>query len=139
MYDQGRNIKNKTILILRPDKGNAGVLMNRDDYVTKIHHILHDHTKFETINDDLLIKILNKEEKINRFLRKLKAEGIINDLTYNNLFTCGSKPGILYGPLKVHKEGCPVRPVMSAIGTFNYRLSKFLVPTLAPITTTSIQ
>ena len=127
--------KDESILIIRPDKGNGVVLINRDDYVTKMHHILHDHTKFDLINDDILLKILNKEEKINRLLRKLKSEGTINDLTYNHLFTSGSKPGILYGLPKVHKEGCPLRPIMSAIGTFNYRLSKFLVPTLAPITT----
>ena len=54
---------------------------------------------------------------------------------YSRLFTSGSKPGVLYGLPKVHKEGCPVRPIMSAIGTFNYKLSKFLVPLLAPITT----
>ena len=53
---------------------------------------------------------------------------------YNNLFLQGSKPGILYGLPKVHKVNCPARPVMSAIGTFNYKLAKFLVPILQPLT-----
>ena len=50
------------------------------------------------------------------------------------MFASGSKPGILYGLPKVHKNGCPLRPIMSAIGTFNYKLSKFLIPILTPIT-----
>ena len=40
----------------------------------------------------------------------------------------------MYGLPKVHKETCPVRPIMSAIGTYNYGLAKFLVPILQPIT-----
>ena len=40
----------------------------------------------------------------------------------------------MYGLPKVHKNGYPIRPIMSAIGTFNYKLSKFLVPILSPIT-----
>ena len=42
---------------------------------------------------------------------------------------------MLYGLPKVHKDGCPIRPILSAIGTFNYNLAKFFVPILAPLTT----
>ena len=126
--------KDENIIVTRPDKGNGVVLMNRDDYVSKMDVILNDRTKFEAIRDDILMKILNKEEKINRFLRKLKSDGVINESLYSQLFTSGSKPGVLYGLPKVHKENCPLRPIMSAIGTFNYKLSKFLVPILSPIT-----
>ena len=40
----------------------------------------------------------------------------------------------MYGLPKVHKPECPLRPILSAIGTHNYNLAKFLVPLLAPIT-----
>ena len=40
----------------------------------------------------------------------------------------------MYGLPKIHKDGCPLRSIMSAIGTFNYNLSKFLVYILSPIT-----
>ena len=127
--------KDTTIVIMKPDKGNGVVLLNKDDYVAKVLDILNDHTKFQRVHDDVLLTILNKEEKVNRFLRKLKAEGVVGESLYARLFATGSRPGILYGLPKVHKEGCPIRPIMSAIGTFNYKLSKFLVPLLAPITT----
>ena len=50
------------------------------------------------------------------------------------MFTSGSTPGILYGLPKVHKSDCPARPILSAIGTFNYKIAKFLVPILQPLT-----
>ena len=45
----------------------------------------------------------------------------------------GSKPGIMYGIPKIHKPDAPLRPVMSTIGTANYKLSKYLVSLLSPL------
>ena len=42
---------------------------------------------------------------------------------------------MLYGLPKVHKDNCPARPILSAIGTYNYNLAKFFVPLLKPLTT----
>ena len=67
-------------------------------------------------------------------LLKFKGSGIIDDNTFNSIYCSGSKPGIMYGLPKVHKDGCPLRPILSAIGTHNYKLSKFLVPIIAPVT-----
>ena len=58
----------------------------------------------------------------------------IGDLIYSDLYASGSKPGYMYGLPKVHKPGNPVRPIISSIGTFSYRLSKFLVSILKPLT-----
>ena len=41
---------------------------------------------------------------------------------------------MLYGLPKVHKDNCPARPILSAIGTYNYNLAKFFVPLLKPLT-----
>ena len=40
---------------------------------------------------------------------------------------CGSRAGIMYGLPKIHKEGAPLRPIISAIKTYNYKLAKYLV------------
>ena len=47
----------------------------------------------------------------------------------------GSNPGRLYGLPKIHKEkiNVPLRPVLSAIGTFNYNLGKVLKQMLSNI------
>ena len=70
---------------------------------------------------------------MNRFLGDtLLKKGFIPDEVYRELFPSGSTPGVLYGLPKVHKENCPTRPILSAIGTYNYKLAKFLVPLLKP-------
>ena len=42
--------------------------------------------------------------------------------------------GITYGLPKIHKEGVPMRPILSSIGTCGYNIAKFLVPFLQPLT-----
>jgi hypothetical protein len=39
--------------------------------------------------------------------------------------------------MNAHKEGAPVRPIISAIGTYNYKLAKYLDRILKPLKTNS--
>ena len=68
------------------------------------------------------------EEKTVSFLKTLMNFGVINDQCYRLLSPTGSKPGILYGLRKAHKQGCPIRPILSAIKTPTYNRAKFLIP-----------
>ena len=126
--------KRENLLVCRPDKGYGIVLLNRHDYIDKMNIILQDSEKFSNITCDAYSYILRHEDKVNRLLRKLQKEGAINEYTFHSLYSSGSQPGIMYGLPKVHKPEVPLRPILSAIGTHNYNISKFLVPILAPIT-----
>ena len=42
--------------------------------------------------------------------------------------------GTLYGLPKIHKEGLPMRPILTSYETPNYKLAKYLVPLLEPLT-----
>ena len=42
----------RSIVILRADKGNAVVIMDKKDYITKVEEILSDKTKFNQIEKD---------------------------------------------------------------------------------------
>ena len=63
-------------------------------------------------------------------LKKLKKKKIISENKYEDLYPVGPRPGILYGLAKIHKpikDGAPsFRPILSAIDTPTYKLSKFL-------------
>ena len=72
------------------------------------------------------------EEKLNRVLRPIKE--YLGRTTYDFVRASGSIPGIMYGLVKTHKVGYPVRPIVSAIKTFNYNSCKFVVLILAPFT-----
>jgi len=53
-----------------------------------------------------------------------------NETTCSLLKTAGSRPGILYGLPKIHKQGVPMRLILCTTGTHNY-MSKWLVPKLS--------
>ncbi len=42
--------------------------------------------------------------------------------------------GILYGLPKTHKAGNPIRSIFSIINTFSYKLAKYFIPILEPLT-----
>ena len=126
--------KDENIVILKPDKGSGVVILNRSDYTRKMLSILDDANKFKVLNDDILKLITQKEDRLDRFLQKLYKGNVISTQEKSFLSPCGSRPGILYGLPKIHKENCPTRPILSASGTFNYNLSKFIVPLIRPFT-----
>ena len=134
IFDLKNLAKNKSIIVCKPDKGRGVVILNKADYLSKIYRILSDNTKFTLVSDDIFKTILKVEDKINRFLSKLKKLNVISSDLYSKLFISGSNPGILYGLPKTHKAGVPIRPIFSAIGTPSYNLSKFFVPILNPLT-----
>ncbi|XP_069995971.1 uncharacterized protein [Penaeus vannamei] len=121
------------IVITKPDKGRGVVILNRDDYFSKLNTILSDSSKFKPIMSDTATHLLKLEDKLNRLLRSIRTS--IGEMTYNLLTISGSRPGRLYGLPKIHKIGQPLRPIISAIGAFNYNLAKFLVQLITPLTT----
>ena len=91
-----------------------------------------DRAKFEPVEfdincDDLvqceLAPWFKKEQSIKYYIRTY-LDGIVCDSRH--LMPTGSGPGRLYGMAKVHKSGCPLRPVNSMIGTAEYNLAKWL-------------
>ncbi len=45
----------------------------------------------------------------------------------------GSRAGVMYGLPKVHKEHTSLRPIISAVKTYNYELAKYLDEILKPL------
>ena len=135
LYDSLIKLKSdKSIIITRPDKGRGTVVMNKDDYISKVEQILSDTSKFKVITEGPFQYITKLEDKLARLLRQLLKLNVITKNTFNRLFTSGSSPGILYGLPKTHKLGNPIRPILSTLNTFNYKVAKYLVPILEPLT-----
>ncbi|CAM4842855.1 unnamed protein product [Rotaria magnacalcarata] len=115
--------KNKDIIITRPDKGRGVVVMDRSDYMQKMNAILDDRSYFSLIDDD---PTLVNENRLSHLLLDLKREGFISDSEYSLARPTGSRPARIYGLPKLHKQDCPLRPVMSATKTVSYGLGKML-------------
>ena len=122
-----------TIVVTRTDKGRGTVILNKEEYISKLNSLLADQTKFKLITDDTYKTVLSLEEKLNRILRKIKDKLAVG--VYDTIRATGSIPGTLYGLVKIHKSGYPIRPIISSINTFNYRLAKYLTEFLTSITT----
>ena len=123
-----------SIIVTRPDKGRGVVILDKDDYKKKVTDILSDSSKFGLVKEPIHKILLQVEDKVNRLLAKLKKAAMITPDVYNELYVSGSTPGILYGLPKVHKLFTPLRPIFAACGTPTYKLAKYLVPILAPLT-----
>ena len=98
--------------------------MDKKEYKMKMKEILNDKSIFEIIDKDPTIE---QEDKLNRKLLKLKKENFITEEKYRFCRSTGSQPARIYGLPKTHKTGVPLRPIVSASGTFNYNLARLLV------------
>ena len=129
----------KDLIIQKANKGNVIVIIDKNVYVTKMNNILNDDTKFVKVTfgkrNKELDYLLDKQDKIVTFLKKLGDSGVITDYVLNNLKPCGSQPGVLYGLCKVYKGSDDQSPpLLSAINTPSYKIPKFLVPMLPELT-----
>ncbi|XP_068691539.1 uncharacterized protein [Montipora foliosa] len=117
-------------VITKADKGNCFVVLDRSDYDTKMEALLSDPDTYQQVYKSPSTKI---ERELNSKLLALKRENKIDEATYRKLHsTDGSLPAIR-GSIKHHKPGCPLRPIVSCIGSALYNTSKFLSDILSPI------
>ena len=126
---------NHNIIILKPDKGNGVVILDRTVYLDSCFNILNDKTKFKLLDND---PTLLREGRLKRFITQLKKKRSIDDDTYCNIFPKGSQPAKFYGLPKLHKKRDnhrqpPLRPIVSSIGAYNYNLAKYLSSLLVPL------
>ena len=71
-------VKNKDIVIQKADKGNSIVILNRNDYVSKLNKMLEDTSKFKSVNIEegkSVNHLIHMEERIIRLLKSLERQG----------------------------------------------------------------
>ena len=142
-FDALKNLsQNKQFVIQKSDKGNSIVIVDRVKYIEKMENFLSDQSKFQkiTIKDDNLLNFITSQQKrIDKIYKKLVDSNSMYEETRRHLKPVGTRPGIMYGSCKVHEkcvDGCPpFRPILSALQTPTYKLAKYLVPILEPLTT----
>ena len=120
-------------LILTADKGVALVIMDKEDYVQKAKVL--DQPTYRTITNEPTTKYKNK---LVNLLKAIKTEGVIDEALYRRLYPKGAGSSKFYGLPKTHKEGIPLRPIVSSIGTAIYETSKELARILKPLMGKSI-
>ena len=118
--------ENDEIIIRKADKSSLYVIMNKSDYINKVNNILSDQTKFKKITSNPTNKVKQEANKLISCLNSgngdIKIPKILGDFS----------AGYIYGTVKTHKDGNPLRPIISQILTPTYQLAKRLNNIVAP-------
>ena len=122
--------KDKDVTILAADWGNATIVMDTTDYIEKANALL-DNKPFKRVTRNPTNR---NEKRVNETLKGLAGEGGISKDLHQTLRVPmnGTRPPLFYGSVKIHKEGFPLRPIVSAIGSATYGMTKFISQTLTP-------
>jgi len=105
------------IVIIRGDKGNATVVLDKDKCEDKIKTLLRDPSTYVELRSNPLNKL---EKTVNTFVSDLlRKEKITTEESFKLKSSDASVPK-LYGLPKIHKEGLPLRPIVAFVGSLTY-------------------
>ena len=122
--------KDQERVILTVDKGVAIVIMDKKEYQEKAKALLEDQGTYQALKTDPTGRL--KSKMIN-LLKKIKSEGGIDDILYKKLYPTGAVTPKFYGLPKIHKDGIPLRPIVSSRGSITYEVAKELARILKPL------
>ena len=127
LKEAAKNLKNNNDIVIRKaDKSSVYVIMNKSEYLSKVNDLLKDTSKFKHISsnptEDLKKNTNEVIDAVNAVIGDIKLPNIVGDY----------QPGYLYGNVKIHKEGNPLRPIISQIPTPTYNLAKSLNKIISP-------
>ncbi len=60
-------------------------------------------------------------------------KSIFSDRDYDSIYPTSASIPVLYGLPKIHKDGIPLRPILSMVGSFNHGFAKYLANILDPM------
>ena len=120
---------NPNILVLKADKGNATVVMNSEEYVSKVRTLLADTNVYKPVP-------YNPTARVTRHIRAMinEHQDVFTEDDYNRLYRPKPvQPPKLYGLPKIHKSNIPLRPIVSQINSPTYNLAKHVAGVLQPL------
>ncbi|XP_078384145.1 uncharacterized protein LOC144666620 [Oculina patagonica] len=131
--------KRDDIIITKPDKGSGGVILDKTDYVRLLSAAsVDDSSKFVQVDEKRpttrgrppkhFHPLFEKEKSLDSVLHEILPDEIAKSLSPKS-----SRLAHLYGLPKTHKATLSVRPILSATGTYNYNLAKWLEEKLKPL------
>nr|VZI01430.1 unnamed protein product [Spirometra erinaceieuropaei] len=122
------------LVIVPADKGRSTVVFDRTDYNQKAKSLLEDRQSYVLCESNLM-KTLTRE--INATLLAMENSGAISPIDRRMARAQETALARFYGLPKVHKEGAPLRPIVSLKGTPTYVLAKWLFQRLKFLTSDS--
>ena len=116
------------IKILPADKGNTTVILSDEQYKEKMNELLRDQAYVKVNKDPTAVK----EKQIRKVVDEVYRSGGMSEGLARKLKPNHSLPPRLYGLPKIHKEGVPLRPITSMIGSPAYDTAAYLTKIISP-------
>ncbi|XP_066956243.1 uncharacterized protein [Macrobrachium rosenbergii] len=114
------------ITVRRADKTAAFILIKTEDYHRKLDNILADSTKFQRLTKNPVDEIRREANRI------IETVNVASNALHLPPITGDYDLGYIYGDIKTHKQGKPLRPIISQIPAPTYQLAKKLNTILTP-------
>ena len=96
--------------------------------------ILNDNTKFIKLGPvEACDHTTSIEVKFQKQLRKWVKSGLLSPEISDSIRPVGSIRPHLYGLPKIHKEGVPLRPILSMVGSAQQKVASWLSSVLQPV------
>ena len=134
----GQLKKRNDLIITKPDKGSGVVIMDKSDYIRlKKESSINDETKLKLVSAERPKMRGRPPKHFHPLLEKEKeliaaAKRILPNIA-DSVVQKGSRFVHLYSLPKTHKKQLAMRPILSATGTYNCKLAKWLDKTLKPL------
>ena len=131
--------KLEDIFVTKPDKGSGIVVMDKSECIRLLSAAsIDDVTKFARVDDKRpnlcgrppkdFRPLPQKEKGVHSILHQILPEDITTSLSPKSSWLAH-----LYGLPKTHKAKLSTRPILSATGTYNFNLAKWLEQKLKPL------
>ena len=104
--------QNENIIILPADNGRATVVLDKEDYIKKCNEHLTSGPCTKLKKDPTSSVV----SKVRKKLIELRNNNLIEQQEYFKLKPTGTQPPRFYGLPKIHKDGTPMRPIVSYTG-----------------------
>lgn len=114
---------NPHIIFTRADKGNTVVCMNKDDYVRRMEDNLADINTYSVLTRSPINKLLTD---LKSMLMRWKHLNLITTSTYRYLNCSNAILPFAYGLPKLHKQGFPLRIIVSSINSPLHKIAAYL-------------
>ncbi|XP_024879013.1 uncharacterized protein LOC112459226 [Temnothorax curvispinosus] len=117
----------KPNLVTKVDKGQVIVIMDKSTYLSQMTELLSDSFTYKKVNKNPINRITTK---IKDLIKNWYDKDIISEMGYKRLNCTNGNLPRCYGLPKVHKNGFPLRIIVSAVGSPLYEIARLLHDTL---------
>jgi len=114
---------NPEVIFTRADKGNTTVALGRLEYINKMETNLSDSNTYTSVQRNPINKLI---EELKRTLKRWLQKEYISNYTHSLLNASNAILPRAYGLPKIHKNGHPLRIIVSSIGSPLHNFATFL-------------